>query len=130
MLLLQILNGKKAGAEFSARRFPVNIGRSASNHLVLEEPGVWADHFQILFSCDGLILKTSPQAPILVNDQPLTETVLRNGDLITLGLLKIRFGFTPVRQRNQKLVEWLTWLGLASLYCGQISLIYWLLLNR
>ena len=127
MLLLQILNGKKAGAEFSARRFPVRIGRSASNHLVLEEPGVWDEHFRILLRCDGLILKTTPLAPVLVNDQPLTETSLRNGDLITIGLLKIRFGFTPVRQKNQKLVEWLTWIGLAFLYCGQIALI-WLLL--
>jgi pSer/pThr/pTyr-binding forkhead associated (FHA) protein len=127
MLLLQIVNGKKAGVEFIARRLPVRVGRSPSTDLVLEEPGVWDDHFQIVFSPEGLILKTHPQALVMVNDQTVSEIRLRNGDLISIGPLKLRFGFAPVRQGNQKLVEWLTWIGLAALCFGQVALIYWLM---
>lgn len=129
MLLLQILNGKKAGTEFSARHFPVRVGRGSSADLLVEEPGVWDEHFEIHFSPDGLMIKTHPDAPVMINDHAVTEAVLRNGDLISIGVLKLRFGLSPVRQRNHKLVEWLTWIGLGALSLGQVALIY-RLINR
>lgn len=127
MLQLQILTGKKAGTEFASSRFPVQIGRSPTADLSLDEPGVWDQHFEILFTTGGLRLKTHPNAPVAINDQQITEAILRNGDLIGIGLLKLRFGLSPVRQYNSRVREWLTWIGLAALSLGQVALIYRLL---
>ncbi len=127
MLQLQILSGKKAGTEFASSRFPVQIGRSPTADLSLDEPGVWERHFQILFTPGGLLLKTLADAPVTINDQQSTEAILRNGDLIGIGLLKIRFGLSPVRQYNSRVREWLTWIGLAALCLAQVALIYRLL---
>ena len=127
MLLLHIINGKQAGTQFTARQFPVRVGRSASADLVLEEPGVWDEHFQIDFTPEGLMLASQPEAPVLINDQPVSEARLRNGDIISIGQLSLRFELAPVLQRNQAVSEWILWAGLATVYCAQAVLICWLL---
>jgi len=127
MLLLHILNGKKAGCQFSARRFPVHVGRSASADLALEEPGVWDDHFEISATPEGLILKTHPQAPVMINDQAVSQARLRNGDRISIGALNLRFELAPALQRNPQIWEWLTWTGLGALCVGEVAVIYWLM---
>jgi hypothetical protein len=62
-----------------------------------------------------------------VNDAPVRRAVLRNGDVISLGALKIRFSLGPVRQSSLAPREWLTWLALAALCLGQVALVYWLI---
>jgi len=49
---------------------------------------------------------------------------LRNGDVISIGALKIQFALSPVRQSSPRAREWLTWAGLALLCLGQVVLIY------
>lgn len=61
---------------------------------------------------------------ISINGISQTQSILRDGDTITLGAVALRFGFSPVRQRGAGLREWLTWLGLAALCLSQIALIY------
>ena len=125
MLQLRVLSGTKAGEEFTSSRFPVQIGRAPDCHLVLEEPGVWDRHFEILFeSTDGLTLKAHSDAWVTINGQQVRQATLRNGDEIILGTLRLRFGLSPVRQRSHRVPEVLTWLALAGLSLGQVFLIY------
>ena len=99
MLELRILSGKKAGTQWGARHFPVRIGRSPRAHLRLEEDGVWDDHLRLEFDRHrGIVVRTQDGALASVNDQPVGETVLRNGDTIAIGAAKLQFYLGETRQ--------------------------------
>ena len=128
MVQLRILSGKKAGAAWVARRFPVRIGRDAAADLQLEENGVWEQHVRIELSrADGFVLKVRPEAQAVLNGQAIERAVLRNGDAIELGSLKLQFWLSENRQTGLAVREWLTWIGIAAISLGQAGLAYWLL---
>ena len=127
MLQLHILTGKKAGVTWDAPELPLSVGRSAAAGLRLEEPGVWDRHFQIeLRGADGFVLSADPQTFVTINGAQTREARLRNGDVIEIGELKMRFGFTPPRPRGLRWREWMVWAGLVLLCASQIALVYWL----
>ena len=128
MVQLEILSGKKAGAAWVARRFPVRIGRAATADLCLEENGVWDQHLELNFDPPlGFKLVVQPDALATVNGEPVRETVLRNGDCIEIGSVKLRFWLGETRQVGLRFREWSTWFALATITAGQVALIYWLL---
>lgn len=128
MVQLRILSGKKAGTAWVARRFPVRIGRAPQADCQLEDEGVWEQHLQLeLQRGSGLVLRSRPEAPALVNGQPVHQAVLRNGDLIELGAAKLQFWLSESRQAGWGFGEVLTWFGIGGITLGQVYLIYWLL---
>jgi len=127
MVQLQILSGNRTGTKFSGKHFPIKVGRADDSDLALQEPGIWPRHFQITWQMEGLILESEPDALISVNDAAVRRAVLRNGDVITVGSLKLRFSLVAVRQSSTALVEWLTWVALGALCLGQVALVYLLL---
>jgi hypothetical protein len=128
MVLLKVVSGKKAGTAWVARRFPVRIGRSATADLQLEEGGVWDQHLQLDFNpAEGIVLSAQPKALAAVNGQPVDRAVLRNGDAIDIGSLKLQFWLTETRQTGLSFREALTWVALVAVSIGQVGLIYWLL---
>lgn len=128
MVQFKILSGKKAGAAWVARRFPVRIGRATSAHLQLEEEGVWDEHLHLDFKPrEGFVLSHVPNALATVNGEPVEATTLRNGDIVGLGALKLQFWLAPIRQRGLWFREWLTWISIAAISLGQIAIIYFLL---
>jgi len=125
MVQLQILSGKRAGAQFTAARLPMLIGRAAGADLSLEEPGVWPRHFQIARQGLDLVCQAQASALLSLNGvQVMDQAVLRSGDVISIGALKIQFALSPVRQSSQRWRESLTWAALALLCLGQVVLIY------
>ncbi len=128
MVQLHVLTGKKAGTQAVARRFPFRVGRSSQAALVLEDAGVWDRHLEIdLRPAHGAVLTASDEALTLVNGETVREAALRNGDIIELGAVKLRFGLSATRQRSLRWRETLTWIVLAAFCLGQVALIYWLL---
>jgi hypothetical protein len=128
MVQLKFLSGKKAGAAWVARRFPVRIGRSSAADLQVEESGVWDQHLQLKFNpAEGIVLSAQPDALVTVNGQPVHQTVLRNGDSIDIGSLRMQFWLSETRQAGLRVREGLTWAGIATISLGQVGLIYWLL---
>ena len=128
MVLLQVLSGKKAGAAWVARRFPVRIGRSAAADLQLEEGGVWDQHLQLdLNPAEGVILSAQSNALAAVNGQAVDRTVLRNGDAIDIGSVRLQFWLTETCQTGLRFREGLTWAAIAAISIGQVGLIYWML---
>ena len=123
MVQLQILSGKRAGAQFTASHLPLQVGRAAEADLSLEEPGVWPRHFQITREGKDLVCQAEADALLSVNGVPVDRAVLRNGDVISIGALKIQFALSPVRQSSLTARESLTWAALALLCLGQIFLI-------
>jgi len=128
MVQLKVLSGKQAGAVAVARRFPFIVGRDGSANLRLEEHGVWDRHLELdLRMPEGFVLQVNPDARATVNDQPVRHALLRNGDLIGIGTVKIRFWLGETRQLSLRPREFLTWAALAALCAAQIALIYRLL---
>lgn len=125
---LDILSGKKAGTSWVARRFPVTIGRAANCDLRTDEPGVWDQHLRLEFvKAEGVLLSVETDALATVNGSTAQRTLLRNGDSIELGGLRLQFWLGATRQASYRVTEWLTWLGIAAVCLGQVALVYWLL---
>ncbi len=129
MIQLHVLNGRKAPASFTTQRLPVTLGRGEACGFRLEDDGVWDQHLEFSVSPPNRIqLRSSAGAFTAVNGQRVQEVILRNGDLIEVGGVQLRFGLAPVRQHSLAWREALTWIALAALALGQVVLIY--LLNQ
>jgi hypothetical protein len=128
VIQIQILSGKQAGVFWDARRFPVHVGRAADSDLQLDDAGVWDEHFQLsLNPAEGFSLAAHPGALVAVNDEPVQNARLCNGDLITAGSAKLCFRLADNRQRGLRLREWFAWMLIVGVCLSQVGLIYWLL---
>jgi pSer/pThr/pTyr-binding forkhead associated (FHA) protein len=128
MIQLDILSGKKAGAQTFARHFPFRIGRASQNDLQLEDDGVWDQHLVLEFQKqEGFNLTTSPDAIATVNGEPVQNKILRSGDTITIGSARLQFWLAAPQQRRLRSGENFVWALLVFVTLGQFILIYWLL---
>jgi len=127
MVQINILSGKKAGAQLAARRFPFRIGRAAGNELQLDDDGVWDQHLTMGFNRQqGFALAIAPNALATVNGEPVQAAVLRNGDIIVLGSARLQFWLAAARQNSLRLREAFVWFLLVAVTAVQFALIYWL----
>jgi len=125
MIQLHVLSGKMAGSRVAASRFPFRIGRAPQNDLPLEDDGVWDQHLTLEFrKKEGFRLATAPDAIAAVNTKPAADTLLRNGDIVTLGSAKLQFWIAPARQRGLRLRENLVWALLILVALIELILIY------
>jgi pSer/pThr/pTyr-binding forkhead associated (FHA) protein len=116
------------GTSWVSRRFPIRIGRSPNSDLRLEEVGVWNEHAVLqLDPARNFSLIAQPEAIVRVNGKPTSQAVLRNGDTIELGVVRLQFWLEPARQRGLRLVEVFTWVAFAAVTLGEVILIYTLL---
>ena len=129
MVQLNVLSGKKAGSQTVVRRFPFRIGRAAQNDLPLDDDGVWDSHLALELQRDNdrFILVVAPNALATVNNQSIETAPLRNGDIISLGSVKLQFWLAAVKQRGLRLRELFVWAMLLLVTLAQFVLIYWLL---
>jgi len=127
MVQLSILTGKQAGNQTIVRRFPFNVGRLPGNHLLLDEAGVWDQHLTLDWvDAVQLVVLAESGALVAVNQQPVVEAVLRNGDILSVGSVKLQFWLAPTHQGSLTLREAMAWGLLASVTASQVALIYWL----
>ena len=128
MVHLKILTGKQAGASKEVRRFPVRIGRAPGSDIRLEEDGVWDHHLVLGLSPGaGFVLETQPGVLATANGQPVQRAVLRNGDTIQVGSVKMQFWLAEARQRGLRLSEALVWGLVFIVTVAQAVLISWLI---
>ena len=128
MIQLNILSGKKAGAQTVARRFPFHIGRATGNELQLDDDGVWDRHLTLEFQREaGFTLTTASNALVSVNSRSVQTSLLRNGDLITLGSVRLQFWLGAARQQGLRAGEFFVWTLVFAVTLAQLSLIYWLI---
>ena len=120
MIQLSVLTGGAAGQQFQATTFPVTVGRDAARSLVLNDPGVFQEHFEIQLTAEGFLLRVSPNAVTAVNGAPVERVLLRNGDVIAAGLAKMQFSLAPMKQKALALRETATWLLVAAAVAAQI----------
>jgi len=127
MVQLGILTGRQAGNHAIVRRFPFSVGRAPGNHLQLDETGVWDQHLTLEWvDTVQLVVRAESGALVAVNQEAVVEAVLRNGDILSVGSVKLQFWLAPTRQRGLKLREAMVWGLLVAVTIGQLALIYWL----
>jgi hypothetical protein len=125
MIQLNILSGKKAGAQLVARRFPFRVGRAAGVDLQLEDDGVWDQHLVLEFQKQaGFKLATAANTLATVNSQPVQNVILRNGDTIIIGSVKLQFWLAAAHQRGLRLREGFVWALLIFVFISQFALLY------
>jgi hypothetical protein len=127
MVQLKISSGPSAGAVHPVRHFPFGIGRAAGNDLRLEEAGVWDRHLTLDFDpAQGFVLTAHDNALATINGWPIQSALLRNGDSIELGSMKLRFWLGEVKQSRLRVHESLVWTSLALLTVLEVLLVLWL----
>src|ERR1700677_4720308 len=90
--------------------------------------GGWDRHLELaLDPVAGYVLTAAPDALTAINGQPVRQAVLRNGDTMEIGALKIRFWLGAVRQYALPIRELVIWLAFALIAAAQVALIYRLL---
>jgi pSer/pThr/pTyr-binding forkhead associated (FHA) protein len=127
MILLHVLRGSSAGVKRIAEKFPFTIGRDSRNSLSIPDAGVFDRHLEILFSADGYSVVPQRDAVLTVNGDKSETCVLKNGDVLGLGIAQVQFSLGPLPQRSLRLREVLTWLLVAGVVAAQVYY-FWRLL--
>ena len=125
MVQLRVLNGSRAGTAQIASRFPCTIGRASGDDLQLVEAGVWENHLQLNLKVpDGFRLSRLGEGRASVNGSDFDELLLRNGDVIELGAVKVQFWLGEVEQSDNRARETLVWIGLVALVLLEGALMF------
>jgi pSer/pThr/pTyr-binding forkhead associated (FHA) protein len=131
VIQFHILSGKQAGSDIVVRHFPFTIGRAGDMDARFEDTGVWERHCEIDFRPkNGFEFSAQPEAPMLVNGERVNRGILRNGDVMEIGSVQLRFWLARSRQKSLRFREALTWSALIGLFLAQGALIYCLLAGR
>jgi hypothetical protein len=127
MVQLHVLTGAEAGKTVVARTFPFKVGRNSGNSLILSDPGVFAEHFEVRFSDDGFSLAPYANAVVTLNAASTEGAILRNGDVIGCGLAKVQFWLAQLPQGGLRARELVSWALIALVAAAQIYILIWLL---
>ncbi|HEY2028596.1 MAG TPA: FHA domain-containing protein, partial [Myxococcales bacterium] len=87
-IVLKVYDGGKLTSSRAFKSDRICLG-SAEADLVLESPSVDKKHAVIELCPQGLVLKAEGTAPLFLNGQPIYAAPLRNGDLISIGELRV-----------------------------------------
>ncbi len=88
-----LLIDRQSGRTYTASSPRTILGRERTNHgIVLHDPNVSRRHAELSFDGrDWHITDLNSTNGTLVNDVDIDECILRNGDLITVGLVNLEF---------------------------------------
>jgi SARP family transcriptional regulator, regulator of embCAB operon len=91
--VLLLRQGKEAARAFELRTDRMTMGRSRASDIVLEDPTVSRVHAMVTRDAAGIyrIVDQDSANGILVNNQPISEHVLEDGDEIQIGMLVLAF---------------------------------------
>ncbi len=89
---LVLFAGHLPAKEFALNKTVLKIGRTEENDIVLDHKSISREHAQIIFENNVFkILDLKSANGVLVNGEQYAKTELKNGDIIELGHLKLKF---------------------------------------
>jgi len=92
MALLIVEHGPYAGTAFPLDAPQVTLGRSPTNHIVLDLPTISREHARVRREGDTYILEDLQSTNgTFLNGEPVTQSHLHEGDHIRLGPATLRF---------------------------------------
>jgi len=100
--LCTICNGEMAGRSFLLDRSVLTIGQSAECDVIIQDDSVASQHARFLCQNDGdYVQDLSGQNGIAVNGEQLKGSLLlRKGDIISLGNVRLEYTFIPEAQTS------------------------------
>jgi len=100
--LCTICNGEMTGRSFLLDRSALTIGRSAECDVIIQDDSVASQHARFLCQADGdYIQDLSGQNATAVNSVQLKGSLLlRKGDIISLGNVRLEYTFIPEAQTS------------------------------
>ena len=117
-----LLLAADSGASCVAAEFPFMIGRSPSAGMRLDASGVWDIHATILVREGGFFVQPEGEALVLINGERSAGAVLRAGDRISLGAVRLTVALAPARQGRLGARETLNWLVILAVTISQVLL--------
>ncbi|HSA00349.1 MAG TPA: FHA domain-containing protein [Candidatus Paceibacterota bacterium] len=125
MVLLGILSGRMAGQFLRACRFPFRVGRGVAMDARFEDEGVWDFHLELAWDRrKGFWARRQGEALATINGQPFQDQLLRNGDLIGMGAVQLRFSLSETVYRNPAWRESMVWILLSAVLIAELGLVY------
>ena len=89
---LVVINGTDLGKRYPLTRFSTVVGRSSKTDVQIEEDSISRNHGMIVNQGDRYLLKDLGSTNgTYVNDRPIDELDLRDGDLIKIGRTIFKF---------------------------------------
>ncbi len=89
---LVLFAGHLPAQEFKLNKTIMTIGRTEENNIVLDHKSISREHARIIYENNTFkILDMKSANGVLVNGEQYAKTELRNGDIIELGHLKLKF---------------------------------------
>ena len=126
MIELKIVAGPDVGRRFVFKSTPVRVGRSKEMDLVVSGPGVWDHHLDLEATPQGRVgMRSHGGASVLIDGHAVTEALLRNGALLDLAGVRVRFALAPCEQRSLAWRERAFWLAGVALAGVQVGLLIW-----
>jgi hypothetical protein len=91
--VLILRQGKESDRAFELRTDRMTIGRSHESDILLEDPAVSRVHALVTRDAAGIyhLVDQDSANGTFVNNQPISEQVLEDGDEIQIGLLVLTF---------------------------------------
>ena len=106
----RFLSGSKYGQTVSAADFPFRIGRSADADLSLPDAGVFEFHSRVVcISGIGFRIESIGEALVRVGGFEGKTLPLRDGSIVELGAVRIRFAFSPVNDQRSGIPDVVVW---------------------
>ena len=89
---LVLFAGHLPAKEFPLNKTVMNIGRTEENDIMLDHKSISREHARIVYE-NGVfkILDLKSANGVLVNGEQYVKTELKNGDIVELGHLKLKF---------------------------------------
>ena len=98
-ILLTLLAGPEQGQVFRITKPTTVVGRSSACELVLSDPLVSRQHCQIMLGMGGVNVKDLGSTNgTLLNGTKISESPLRNQDIISVGNTRMRFAVEVTRE--------------------------------
>lgn len=91
---LIVLEGQREGERLQVNRLPAYLGSGDYSDVVLPARGVLESHARLSLSDNDLVLSSLSSGRLQVNDHEVERAVLRDGDIIELGELKMLLQFS------------------------------------
>lgn len=98
MAKLVILTEGFAGTSYELKAERTTVGRHEDNAFVIPEPSVSGHHCEIILKGNEVIVRDlNSTNGTYINSQPITEAVIKPGQILRLGQVELRFedGTTP-----------------------------------
>jgi len=86
MAWLFYIDNNKVEQEWELSQFPLSIGRSSDCDLTFDDSRVSRKHAQIIETASGVVIQDNQSTHLtLINDKPVDEHILSDGDYVCLG---------------------------------------------